>query len=170
MKKNIFVLMACIGLTACGGAKEQLGLNKQVPDEFKVITRAPLQMPPDYSLRPPAPGTPRPQEQSTIDAASEAVFGEAAQGSSGVSSGENALLQAAGGNAVSPDIRAKIDAEALEYSDSNKPVVDRLLNLTKGQKEVAAEIVDAKAERERIENNEAAGKPVTAGETPSIED
>ena len=42
-----------LAVSACGGFREQLGLEKQSPDEFRVVSRAPLTLPPDYSLRPP---------------------------------------------------------------------------------------------------------------------
>ena len=47
---------AVLSLSACGGTKEKLGLTKKAPDEFAVVRRAPLSMPPDYTLRPPTPG------------------------------------------------------------------------------------------------------------------
>jgi len=40
-------------------------------DEFAVVTKAPLIMPPDYNLRPPRPGAARPQEQSERQQAAE---------------------------------------------------------------------------------------------------
>ncbi len=50
-----FSLIAAVimALSACSGVKKQLGLTKQSPDEFKVVARAPLSLPPDFSLRPP---------------------------------------------------------------------------------------------------------------------
>src|SRR5260221_5118878 len=53
-------------------------MGKNPPEEFQVVGRAPLSMPPDYKLRPPAPGTTRPQEQSPGVAARAAVLGAAA--------------------------------------------------------------------------------------------
>ncbi|MEQ1496937.1 MAG: DUF3035 domain-containing protein [Novosphingobium sp.] len=59
-------------LSACGGG----GLfNRQRPDEFAVQRQAPLVVPPDFALVPPAPGAPRPTEQSTAAQAQSALFG-----------------------------------------------------------------------------------------------
>jgi len=44
------------------------------PDEFRVVTKAPLVVPPDFSLRPPAPGKPRPQELQPESAARTALL------------------------------------------------------------------------------------------------
>ncbi len=64
-----------LSLAACSGTKKQLGLERDPPDEFAVVTRAPLSLPPDYKLRPPEPGAPRPQEAPVSAQAREAVFG-----------------------------------------------------------------------------------------------
>lgn len=59
-------------LAACGSS----GLfNRDRPDEFAVQRQAPLVVPPDFTLTPPAPGAPRPVEGSTADQALDALFG-----------------------------------------------------------------------------------------------
>ena len=63
------------GLAGCQNTKEMLGLTKRSPDEFQVVSRAPLSMPPDYSLRPPTPGAPRPQEGTVQQQAENIVTG-----------------------------------------------------------------------------------------------
>jgi hypothetical protein len=60
-------------LTACGGAGGVF--NRDRPDEFAVQRQAPLVVPPDFTLTPPAPGAPRPTEGSASDQALEALFG-----------------------------------------------------------------------------------------------
>jgi hypothetical protein len=53
-------------LAACGGNDlgRTFGLVRDTPDEFTVTTRAPLAMPPSFTLPPPNPGATRPQEVS----------------------------------------------------------------------------------------------------------
>ncbi|MDY7097349.1 MAG: DUF3035 domain-containing protein [Pseudomonadota bacterium] len=59
-------------LAACGGT----GIfNRDRPDEFAVQRQAPLVVPPDFSLTPPAPGAPRPTEGTASEQALEALFG-----------------------------------------------------------------------------------------------
>jgi hypothetical protein len=48
----------------CTDFKRAIGMEKVSPDEFAVEARAPLTIPPDFDLRPPQPGAPRPQEAS----------------------------------------------------------------------------------------------------------
>ena len=52
----------CVGLAGCDSTKQALGMGKNPPDEFQVVTHAPLSMPPDFNLVPPKPGETRPQE------------------------------------------------------------------------------------------------------------
>jgi Protein of unknown function (DUF3035) len=51
-------------VAGCSDFKRSIGLEPTLPDEFAVESRAPLTIPPDFDLRPPTPGAPRPQEKS----------------------------------------------------------------------------------------------------------
>lgn len=166
-------LLLCLGLSACGGSniQEELGLKKRAPDEFAVVKRAPLEMPPDYGLRPPTPGAPRPQEQSTSEQARQTVFGEESRARSDASDAESIFLEEAGANSAAPNIRETVDDESAKIIDENRPVADKLLGLVgKGEEEPSASVVDAKEEAARIKKNMEEGKPVTEGETPTVED
>lgn len=163
-------LCAALLLSGCADAKKQLGLEKSAPDEFAVVKRAPLEMPPEFTLRPPEPGAPRPQEQSTTDQAREAILGSGAQQTKGskATNAEEALLNNANAAAY-PNIRQVVDAEAKVTTNKNTPVVKRLMNI--GKKDTApAKVVDPTAEAQRIKENAAQGKPVTEGDTPSVEE
>ncbi|GIR54161.1 MAG: hypothetical protein CM15mP62_16320 [Rhodospirillaceae bacterium] len=48
-------------LTGCGEVRSMLGQNKQSPDEFAVLSQAPLSIPPNFTLRAPEPGANRPK-------------------------------------------------------------------------------------------------------------
>lgn len=167
----ILLVAASAALSACGNAKEKMGLTHRAPDEFAVVKRAPLAMPPDYALRPPSPGAPRPQEEAVGDQARAVVFGgeqTAPARSSRPDSAEEFILQQTGGNAADPSIRRTVDTEAATIKDDDRPVAEKLLGWTKkGDKEGTASVVDAAAEAERLKKNEEEGKPVTAGQTPT---
>ena len=62
-------LIGALGLGGCQSASKALGMNRVTPDEFRVVTKAPLIVPPDFSLRPPGPGEPRPAELQPESAA-----------------------------------------------------------------------------------------------------
>ncbi|AHC74004.1 hypothetical protein P856_803 [Candidatus Endolissoclinum faulkneri L5] len=44
-----------IGLSGCTQIREALGYTKNSPDEFQVVSRPPLSLPPNYELHPPMP-------------------------------------------------------------------------------------------------------------------
>lgn len=157
-------------LSACDTAKEELGLNRSSPDEFAVVKRAPLEMPPDYSLRPPQPGAPRPQEQAMAEQARTAVLGDKVKPTrgEGYTKGEAAFLDSANAR-YNPDIRAIVNEEATRTERKNEPVVKKIFNIGKDTIPPAT-IVDSKAEAARLKRNAEEGRPVTDGETPTIED
>lgn len=105
MKNNPTVRIAAFGLAsaslllgACGGG----GIfNRDRPDEFAVQRQAPLVVPPDFSLTPPAPGAPRPAEGTASEQAIDALFGGPAQRSAI----ERSTLDRAG--AAAPGIRSQ---------------------------------------------------------------
>jgi hypothetical protein len=161
--------LSLIGLGACSNAKEKLGLEKKSPDEFAVVKRAPLAMPPDYTLRPPSPGAPRPQEAEPSAQAKQTVFGEnLPQTQGGVSEPEAILLQQAGAGNIDPAIRAKVDAETAATVEDKRPVAKKLLNIMSGSEDPSASVVDPAKEAERIQANKETGKPITEGNTPAV--
>lgn len=170
MKKYFLYLpVACLALTACDKTKEQFDFSKKAPDEFAVVKRAPLEMPPDYHLRPPSPGAPRPQELQPVEQAKVVVLGEDTaqqQKPKEITAGESILLQKAGASTSIPNIRQLVDKETAALAKEETPTIDRLLKVTGKKVEAPAKTVDAKAETERLKENYEEGKPVTEGETP----
>jgi hypothetical protein len=71
-----------LALAGCSDFKQAIGLEPTMPDEFAVESNPPLVVPPDFDLRPPAPGAPRPQEVSMAKQA-EQVIDQAGPGNPG---------------------------------------------------------------------------------------
>jgi hypothetical protein len=87
-------------LAACGSSGGILGRDR--PDEFAVQRQAPLVVPPDFNLVPPAPGAPRPAEGTAAEQALDALFG----GPAPRSQIETSALDRAG--AAEPGIRSTV--------------------------------------------------------------
>lgn len=171
-KCTAFLAVSVLALSACEKTKEQFDFSKKPPDEFQVTTRAPLEMPPDYSLRPPRPGAPRPQEDSAVEEAKQAVFGpESTQPKNAaepMTEGEAILLQRTGATNIDPNIRDKVDQEAQEAIEDETPTFDKILGKVSGKEmDPPADVVDPVKETERIIQNKEQGKPVTEGKTPT---
>src|ERR1700730_8080711 len=99
----VALLAGSAALAGCQSTRQALGLVKVVPDEFRVVSKAPLVVPPDYSLRPPSPGEPRPQELQPESQARAALLGQRA--AEDRSQGEKLLATKAGGDQADPMIR-----------------------------------------------------------------
>lgn len=160
-------------LSGCSDTKRVLGLEKQAPDEFAVVARAPLSMPPDFKLRPPAPGAVRPQEGTPRQQARESVLGPNGGGTVGLAAngrtaGEVSLLRKAGADKADANIRATIDRELAAMVAADASFSDRIL-FWRDREQPGATLVDATKEAKRIRENQALGEAVTNGETPIIE-
>jgi hypothetical protein len=169
------VLVSGVGLVGCGGVQEQLGLTKQSPDEFRVVARAPLTVPPSFSLRPPAPGAPRPQEGTPTDQARRAVFRiedkaqplAATMPEDGRSRGERSLLLGAGAPEADPNIRQLVNRETRAINEQSEDFVQALVFWR--SPEPTGEVIDADAESRRLREAAALGEPVTGAKAPTIE-
>lgn len=162
------VLAAGVAAAALGGCtdiKRAIGIEKVVPDEFAVVSRAPLALPPDYSLRPPQPGAPPTQEVAAQDQARQAVFRGSTQQQAALppaagarSGGEGALLREAGVSAADPHIREVVTEDQQATPEGGKSFVDRLLFWRSPSK--PDQTLDPTKEAERIREAQAAGRPV----------
>jgi hypothetical protein len=154
------LVAACAASSGCAGFSKAIGAEKSAPDEFRVVTTAPLSLPPDYALRPPKPGDPRPQELRPDRQARAAVFGEDIAPTA--TPGERALVSRAGADAVDPNIRALVDLEGASLVRKNDGFTDRLLSF--GATTPDAAPLDAEAEAKRLAELEAVRR--TTGDGP----
>lgn len=163
--------LVALALGGCSDVRRSIGLDRQSPDEFSVVSRAPLSIPPDLinapALPAPRPGAPRPQAPNETAAAASAVFGKPAAAKAGESTGERQLIaEATARGGVDPNIRNKVDQETTDLAIADRGWVDSLLFWRKPEDN--ASLVDPKKEQQRIRQAEAQGKTL-AGPVPTIE-
>ena len=178
--RALIVTVLMIGLMACEGLKERVGLTKNAPDEFTVITKAPLIIPPNFSLRPPRPGA---KQLNVIQPSKRArkvllksrskkqiVKGQlhnldrdthSADGlrrkPSKAEGAELQLLQNAGAIGVNSSIRQIVNQETSILAKSNSEIADRLIFWQ--EKEPEGATVNAEKESKRLREAAAAGDP-----------
>ena len=167
--KSGLMAHAAICLASCSlqDARETLGLEKQAPDEYLVVERAPLSLPPNFDLRPPTPGALRAQYVDLRRQAEQILLGSTDGSSSEHSTGEMALLAGAGATNIDGGIRQTIDRENGVDMVEDDRFVDDLMFWEDHEDDDL--IVDPVAEAERLRKNASAGLPVTYGESPTIE-
>lgn len=129
LKSVLIIGAAAVTLAACGG-------GKMSPDEFEVVSRAPLVIPPEADLAPPRPGEPNAQTIDPGQQAYEALFpDEKIERSKPKSKSERDLLSQLGRS--EPDVRSNAGQRDLD-------VVKKTLLL--------AEILDADERQFRTDN------------------
>ena len=129
-------LIGMVGLTGCASSRKALGMTKVTPDEFRVVSKAPLVVPPDYSLRPPAPGEPRPQELQPESAARTALLGR--REAEARTDGEKLLVAKAGADKADPLIRYVVDDEGGDLAHKEKSFADKVMFWKDGKANAAA--------------------------------
>lgn len=123
-----------LALGGCSDFKQTIGIEKVAPDEFSVENQPPLTIPPDFALRPPKPGAPRPQ-QANSDEQAQKIFEDAGPAKPEDANSESAaieraaarLAQLANQNGADPNgavQKGSLAAKLLDYSGTGGAAVD----------------------------------------------
>lgn len=165
-------LVGLLFLAACEGneVKETLGLNRDAPDEFTVVSRPPLSVPPEFNLRPPRPGE-APLGIKAEDKAKSLITGinsagapvDAVQTAQPANGAAASLLRKAGAERADSGIREKlgVDERTPLENKNAKTLMEQLSGKEKNEP-----TVDAKKEAERLRSNKDSGKPINEGDIP----
>jgi Protein of unknown function (DUF3035) len=162
---TLAALLAASAVTGCASVRRAVGSEKIAPDEFRVVSKAPLVVPPEFNLRPPRPGEARPMELRPDLQARTAVFG--VQLGTQASEGERLLVERAGGTNADPRIRAVIDEETGGVARRSERFADRLLG--RAPQATPPTPVEAEAEAERLRAERRSIDNATGGAQPSIQ-
>ena len=171
-----------VALTGCDTLRSATGADKQPPDEFAVLTKAPLIIPPDYNLRPPKPGAAPLNQSEPTESAQQSLFGAdtatiARAMPGNMSEGEKMLLASAGVQNADPTIRQDIATDRNKaLQSSSDDFTNTVLFWQKPSEK--DEGLNADAEREKSASTKQAGdaksttpdadaQPKPADETPA---
>lgn len=180
------ILFALTLLGACSGndVQETLGMNRVPPDEFRVVSRPPLTVPPQFSLLPPTIDADSPGQVQTRQQARDIVLGPQKDGDASAKTmtsadetlayaspaagnkADSRFLMRAGANEADPNIRRElVEARITKQIKEEDESWWETLSVIPKSKDPT---VNAAMESERIQENQDAGKPVTEGETPVV--
>ena len=93
-------------ISGCTQTTKALGIKKNAPNEFNILTKAPLVVPPEYNLRPPQIGTSSSENNYSQESAREALLGN---NEVEPTRGEVVLMSKAGVGSANAEIRMEID-------------------------------------------------------------
>lgn len=159
-------------LAACGSLQSAAGLDRRSPDEFAVMRRAPLTVPPDFRLADPADLSAR-QSSRSSDRAKQILTGDNNDDNGAnnrsdnpsvtqtLSDGEASLLSVAGATQVDPSIRQEINQ--LDNVDNDRPVIEQL-QFWRDSGRPPGKAIDPSAELKRLQDQSTATP--TSPETP----
>ncbi|WP_447765270.1 DUF3035 domain-containing protein [Sphingopyxis panaciterrae] len=141
MNRTTAILAAALAastLSACGSNNL---FSRDRPDEMAVSRQAPLVVPPDFALAPPAPGAARPGGESTAEQTLRALFG----GPAARSATEAAVIGSADGARGDPGIRSEVGSPDTQVVDKGLVTRDILAAPEGDGREAQAAIPDGSA-------------------------
>ena len=160
MKRSVIIFSTTCAMalvSGCAGGPSDPGINDAQQDEFRVIKKAPLTVPPDYSLRPPRAGIAQPAE---VDGTRSQVTAFGSTVGANASAVERALVAAADANAVNPVVRAQIDYEEAGMLRKPGSVADRIIFWRGNEDERADARDDSATGGEQVEIKPARGSTI----------
>ncbi|MFN3229649.1 MAG: DUF3035 domain-containing protein [Asticcacaulis sp.] len=158
------------GLAGCQSTSKALGLAKVTPDEFRVVTKAPLTLPPEYGLRPPAPGSRSADTIRQENLARQSLLAQREQVQR--SDGERLLVIRAGADRSDPLASHVVDDEFGNIAHKDEGFADKVMFWRKKEPNLAANAAapatldpTSQAEAERLQKL-TGGKPVLIARDP----
>lgn len=130
----VLVFGLASGLTACDSAKKSLGMGRSSPNEFGVVSRSPLTVPPEFRLRPPVTNPNLAASEALQSEAQTALFGTSEAKKSeammkNLSPSEQALLQGAKVNQFDAATKADLAAQVPDPVLQDAELTDSIRNL-----------------------------------------
>ena len=113
MNRTTVILAASLLATTLSACGSNSLFSRDRPDEMMVSRQAPLVVPPDFALTPPAPGAARPGNETTAEQTLRALFG----GDSPRSATESAIIGSADGPRADAGIRSQIGSPDTQVVD-----------------------------------------------------
>ncbi len=154
-------------LFGCTGVKEKIGIINKSPDEFQVYEKRPLDVPPNFELRPPIDG-----DKIATDSKDEnIIFNEEVNTNESLTIEDEVLLISIGDKDSDKDIREVINNEN-SIRKIEKPLLDKILDfdpIIEVNKEENNEL-DPNLEKERINQLKEEGKLIDSEEEERIID
>ncbi len=155
---TIIGLIIVFGVTACSDYRRTIGTEKSTPDEFQVVVRPPLSLPPEFATRPDATTN----GLGVDEKSSRNLMNELFERRNTAASGYDEFFEL---SAIEPDIRVKVDQETTGIIFERRLPINVIFG---GLPEVGP-ILDQMAEDRRIRINLMQKRAINEGATPAYD-
>ena len=168
MRKNLFFSslsiaafsLLAIGLSGCSDFRQAIGTEKSSPDEFEVVIRPPLSLPPDFGARPQANNASQSAALAPVTSASKIDLLRPRAGKA------TSFDDVFAFDKIEEDIRTKIDEETAGIIYEKRLPLQVIF----GGLPNVGPVVDTLAEDARIRRNQLQQKAINEGATPAIDE
>jgi len=172
-----FTVISALLVNGCTSRNSNtFGEEKPAPDEFKVYSRAPLSVPPNFGLRPPKPGATRPQTIMSRDQAKKALLSDSAQSGntpkpvSDLTPGVSELLRKTGANQAMQNIRSIVNSETAGLSSGEDGgIAETILFWRKSDTGLKGAVIDPAFEQRKMRRAKAEGNTIEEVPAPKIQ-
>lgn len=147
-----------LGATACSDYRRAIGTEKSTPDEFQVVVRPPLSLPPEFTKRPDATTT----DLGVDEKSSRNLMNNLFERRNITASGYDELFEL---SSIEPDIRIKVDQETTGIIFERRLPINVIFG---GLPEVGP-ILDQMAEDRRIRINRMQKRAINEGATSAYD-
>ena len=137
-----------LALTGCDQVKQGLGLERHQPDEFTVVDRPPLSMPPSIALKPPSPHNNTTNTKASRQKVQDLVLKPPASTYMPTSKAEEDLLKKSGADKSPANIRDVIDQESNVKDKGERGLAEGMVFWKDPQPK--GDVIDPAAEKKRI--------------------
>ena len=155
---SIAAMAGVVLLSGCSSFDKALGKTKNSPDEFQVVVRPPLTLPPNFNLRPDEDTSAQPASNDAVSLTNQVLT----QSASTQVTGLDTLF---GFDEIEPDIRTTVDEETIGIQIEKRLPIQILFG---GQPNVGPNLV-SESEALRIRRAIAKGEDLTSTPTPAID-
>ena len=155
---SMTALAGVVLLSGCSDFNRAVGKAKSAPDEFQVVVRPPLTLPPNFNFRPDVQEAAEPAGNDAVSVTDQVLTRSATTEVTGL----DALF---GFDEIEPDIRTAVDEETIGIQIEKRLPVQILFG---GTPNVGPNLVSDE-EALRIRKALSAGDDITATPTPAVD-
>ena len=158
IKSAVLVAVAGGLLSGCSDFRRAIGTEKSSPDEFAVVVRAPLSLPPDFTLRPNDPNSEVAAASPQATEIVETLFNQQRQDLTGYD-------ELFAFSEIDPNVRQLVDEETAGIRFERRLPMHILFG---GIPDVGP-VLNQIEEDARLRENRQSDLPLTTGATPAID-